>query len=312
LHTSHLERTHVGAAGPEWDFSPLERLLIAGRAAWFYLWKLCWPHPLIFVYPRWTLDAASAAQWGFPAAAIAALALLVSFARRGRRAPLAATLYFGGTLLPALGFFDVYPMRYSFVADHFQYLASLGAFALAAAGLAFLVRNAAARGVVGGAWIVLLGALAWRQGLAYESGERLYLDTLAKNPDAWMPHNNLGLGCLARGELAQAEAHFARAVELAPQVSEPESNLGAVLELSGRGDAALARYERAIALDPRNANARANALRLRLKRGAELSQRGDLDGALIEFEHALADDPSSRAARAGLDAVRGKLDAKRR
>ena len=37
-----------------------------------------------------------------------------------------AVLFFAITLVPALGFFDVFPFRYSYVADHFQYIASLG------------------------------------------------------------------------------------------------------------------------------------------------------------------------------------------
>jgi hypothetical protein len=36
---------------------------------------------------------------------------------------------------PVLGFFNVYYFRFSFVADHFQYLASMGPLALAAAGM---------------------------------------------------------------------------------------------------------------------------------------------------------------------------------
>jgi len=36
-----------------------ERLAGAGDAAWFYLGKLLWPHPLIFIYPRWKIDAGS-------------------------------------------------------------------------------------------------------------------------------------------------------------------------------------------------------------------------------------------------------------
>jgi len=36
---------------------------------------------------------------------------------------------------PALGFLNVYPFRYSYVADHFQYLALLGILVPAAAGL---------------------------------------------------------------------------------------------------------------------------------------------------------------------------------
>ncbi len=56
------------------------------------------------------------------------------FRNRLGRGPLVAVLFFAGTLVPALGFFNVYPMRYSFVADHFQYLASVGLLALLAAG----------------------------------------------------------------------------------------------------------------------------------------------------------------------------------
>ena len=47
-------------------------------------------------------------------------------AARRYRGPLAAFSFSAGTLFPVLGFLNVYPFRYSYVADHFQYLASLG------------------------------------------------------------------------------------------------------------------------------------------------------------------------------------------
>ena len=82
--------------------------------------------PLIFVYPRWHVDAGGAVAVPLPAAALVVVVAL--WLARGRlgRGPLVAVAFFAVTLLPALGFFDVYPMRYSFVADHFQYLASAG------------------------------------------------------------------------------------------------------------------------------------------------------------------------------------------
>lgn len=54
--TSWMERTQVGAAGPDWDFSILERTLIAGRALWFYAYKIVVPYQFTFVYPRWEVD----------------------------------------------------------------------------------------------------------------------------------------------------------------------------------------------------------------------------------------------------------------
>ena len=35
-----------------------ERLITVGKAFWFYLGKLVWPHALTTIYPRWQIDAA--------------------------------------------------------------------------------------------------------------------------------------------------------------------------------------------------------------------------------------------------------------
>ena len=121
--------------GNDWSLTLPQRFLIAGRAPWFYLGKLLWPEPLMFFYPRWHLDAGAWWQWLFPAALAGSMALLWIARRRIGKAPLAAMAFFVITLFPALGFVDVYPFRYSFVADHFQYLASIGPIALMAAGI---------------------------------------------------------------------------------------------------------------------------------------------------------------------------------
>ena len=137
LLTSFLERTQIGAEGAEFDISLIERVLIAGRAFWFYLAKLAWPVNLTFIYPRWEIDARSVWLYVYPVTALAVLVACWLWRKRSR-APLAAMLLFVGTLFPALGFFNVYPFRYSFVADHFQYLASVGVITLVAAALSRL------------------------------------------------------------------------------------------------------------------------------------------------------------------------------
>jgi hypothetical protein len=134
LITAYAESVWVGAGGPDYNLSAIQRVLVAGRAIWFYLGKLILPINLAFSYPKWTIDSADAVQWLYPLGVLALAGFLWSLRKRSR-APLAALLFFVGTLFPALGFVNVFPFRYSFVADHFQYLASLGIIALMAAGM---------------------------------------------------------------------------------------------------------------------------------------------------------------------------------
>src|SRR5207244_11239120 len=91
----------------------------------------------MFTYPHWTIDSSELRQYLFPLG-LAALAVALGLLARKNRGPMAGFLFFVGTLFPALGFLNVYPFRYSYVADHFQYLATLGIIVPAAAGLAVL------------------------------------------------------------------------------------------------------------------------------------------------------------------------------
>jgi len=127
--TAWVERTYIGAQGTSFELTILERCLLAGRVVWFYLGKLLWPQELIFIYPHWQVDAAAGWQYLF-LAGIAALAAAFWLLRHRTRGPLAALLLFTGTLFPVLGFFNVYPFIFYYVADHFQYLAMPGAIAL--------------------------------------------------------------------------------------------------------------------------------------------------------------------------------------
>ena len=227
LHTSYLERVHVGASGPEWDFSFVERCLIAGRASWFYLGKALWPVALAFIYPRWVIDAGAWWQWLFPIGAGGLVAGLWWMRHRIGRAPLTALLFFGGTLFPALGFFDVYPMRYSFVADHFQYLALWGPIVLLVSTGAILLaeRRALALSLAGIA-VLLLGAQTWRQGRIYDGPIALWEDNLTKNPEGWMINYHLAYEYLWLGDQEKAEHFFTETIRLHPDSFDSYLNLG--------------------------------------------------------------------------------------
>src|SRR6185437_768094 len=124
----------------EWKLSLGQKFIIAGHAFWFYLGKLCWPYPLTFVYPRWAIDASRPLEYLPLAITVLGGALL--WVKRNAwswsRAVLVAGGYFVVMLFPALGFINIFPFRYSFVADHFQYIATIGPLALAAAGITLL------------------------------------------------------------------------------------------------------------------------------------------------------------------------------
>src|SRR5208282_687782 len=114
-------------------------------------------------------------QYLYLGALLAVLAGTAWLARR-TRGPLAGLLFFAGTLFPVLGFFNVYPFIFSFVADHFQYLAGLGVIVLASGGGAWLLErwgavNRTAVAVFCLALLVTLGVLTWRQSGMYRDIE---------------------------------------------------------------------------------------------------------------------------------------------
>ena len=244
LFTAWVERVYINARGAEFAISPLQRLLIAGRAVWFYAAKLFWPSNLIFTYPRWNIDPAVWWQWLFPLATLAVGIGLWLLARR-RRGPLAAFLFFAGTLFPALGFLNVYPFRFSWVADHFQYLACLGVIVP----LCVLASRAPRAALV--APVILLAILTFRQATMYGDTETLYRETIARNPASWMAHNNLGVA-LSRidGRSAEATDEYRAALRIKPDYAEPHNNLATIFSREGRMPEAIAEAQQALRIKP--------------------------------------------------------------
>ena len=286
LLTGWMEKHVIGAKGNDWALAGPQRFLIAGRALWFYAGKLLWPANLTFFYPRWNLDAGSWWQWLYPAGAGACVAALWSWRGRLGKGPLTAVLFFAGTLFPALGFVDVYPFRYSFVADHFQYLASLGLLSLGAAAASMglgciMAEESPLRTVSGVVLSFILGALVWRQGAMYENIETLYTTTIERNPLAWMAHDNLSVRLLAEGRDAEAAAHAQQSLAIKPDGAEAHVNMGNVMAKKGNFDAALQFYARAVSLKPDLAEAYSDMGNIYLFQGAA-------DRAVLQYHKALS------------------------
>jgi len=341
LVTAWVEQRFIGAQGATYELTFLERGFLAGRAIWFYLGKLLWPANLVFIYPHWTV--VTTLSWSLGAAAIVALLGALWRLRHWNRGPLVAFLFFAGSLFPALGFVYVYPFRFSYVADHWQYLPSLGVIAFGVLGIEALVRRGVngasgektavvrrAGGLLSAAVVGIFFLLTWRQAGNYRTDEILYQDTLRKNPECWLAHNNLGLLRLDSGRVfeaidyfkaalcvkpdcadaynnlgnayakipdhaAESIAAFEQALRNYPDMAEAHGNLGwALVNASGRFDEGVAHLRRALQLRPDFYRAH-NSLGLALSK-----LPSGLPDAVAEFEAALAFDPDYAAARVNL------------
>ena len=284
LFSSWVERRYLGAQGADFALSRLERLIVAGRAFWFYLGQLGWPRHLNFIYPRWKVDVAAGWQWLFPLGALAFVTVLWHLRRRSR-APLAAVLFFAGSLFPVLGFVNLYGAIYSFVWDHWQYLPDLGPLALAASGLMRLQDHLAHRArwvgpllVVG--LVLLLGTLSWNHSGMFHDDETLYHTTLARNPACWMAYNNLAAKLLGDGRVDEAMANLRMALKYGPGNAAAYANLGDALRQKGRMNEAFAQYNRALEIEPWNVAAHVGF-------GNALLQTGRVDEAMVHYQKAI-------------------------
>jgi predicted negative regulator of RcsB-dependent stress response len=277
------------AADPKWSQTWPERLVTAGDAVWFYLGKLLWPHPLITIYPRWKTDAGEWASY-LPLMAVV-ISILILCLKRDLlfRCCRFVFAYFLITLLPTLGLLSMSYSRNSFVADRFQYLASMGPLAFAGAGLAW----AAASVIFANAWLqstlcagllLVLGMLSWQQAGVYQSQETLWTHTLAKNPDSWAAQNGRGYFLLQNGQMDEAEPYFQKALEIYPNYAEAHYNLGIVLFQKGQVDEAIAHFQKALEINPLLAEAYDNL-------GTAFAREGRFSEAMTKFQEALRLNP---------------------
>jgi len=290
---------YLGGYGEAARQSPggLARLLIAAHALWFYAAKLTWPTNLTFSYPRWQISLGDPLQYVW-LIACATVAVLLWWRRNAiGRGPISAIIFFVATLSLLSGFIPVYTFRFSFVADHYQYLASIGLIALFAGAAA---RQAdgwqVGRGTqwaLSACLLVVLGTLTWKQAGVYRDAEALWRDTLSKNPDSWLAHNNLGLLLEHQGEAFAAEEQYRQALEIDPNDTKARLNLGNALMRQGKAPEAIEQYQEVLRIKPDHARAHINL-------GNVLLLQGNLREAIAHYEEALRIDPDSAEAHLNL------------
>jgi Flp pilus assembly protein TadD len=292
------ERYHQGTNREVFTFlSPIERILVASRAVWFYLSKIFWPSNLTFIYPRWNISPSDVLNYTWLIAGIGAC-VVIYFLRRflGRSVEVAAA-FFVATLSPVLGFIMLFTFRYTFVADHYQYLACIGPIALASAGVVSLSHKFAQYRtvIISGALLIVasLGALTWRQAATYTDIETLWRTTLARNPECWMAHTNLGLVFLQKGKIDEGIAEYRAALQMQPDSWDAEYNLGTALLGKAQVDEAILHCERAVRMRPTDPDAQVSL-------GNALFQKGRIDEAIAHYQQAITVHPDHFLARYSL------------
>jgi hypothetical protein len=195
--TIHVERAASGAEGRPWDLTMVQRVLIAGRAWWFYPGKLLWPIPLLEVYRRWNVHTLGGWHWVYPIAAVGVFAAAWLLRRHLGRGFLAMLIIYTLLIGPVLGFISYYTMLYTFVADHYQYLSCIALIAGFSAALWRICQWAGTRaipvfGICSAVILVFLADISYAQSLNYESSAYLWAHVLAYDPNSG--EGNLGYG----------------------------------------------------------------------------------------------------------------------
>lgn len=325
------------------SLSLIERLLIAGRAVWFYAAKLVFPVDLMMVYPQWTIDAHDPLQYIPLIATLAVPITLWALRHRIGTGPLVGVLFFLITLAPSLGVLSFAFMLISYVADHFQYLASIGLIALCAAVVTSGVQRLAPTSrwlhqAIIGLIFVGLAVSTWRQARIYKDEETLWRDNLAKNPQSSMAHWSLGQVLVQQGRVDDAIQEFAAAARPTPSHAGVYQDWAEALDAQGKSDQAMVQYETALRLNPKMMMAHfhlgnllfeqdrvdeasrhfaaavqldPNLAPLRVLFGTVLAQQGDMDAATHEFAEAVRLEPNyagAHTAWAAALSAHGKLE----
>ncbi len=236
----------------------LERLLGAPAVVGFYLGRAVWPWNLMFIYPEWHVTAGDL-RWWLPLGAVAVVTAVLWGGRKGRSRPLLFGWgFFCVALIPVMGFADVYFMKYSLVADHYQHIAIIGVVALAGAGWSRWAGRGRAGWVVAAAVIGCLTVATYRQCRIYRDAETLYRATLRKNPRAWIADTNLGLILFNTGRVREAIPHYEAALRNKPDLVEADIDMGISLAVLGRPAEGIVFLRKAERLNPGSWEARYN------------------------------------------------------
>ncbi len=130
----------------------------------------------------------------------------------------------------------------------------------------------------------------------WDEAEASYARALELKPDYAEAHNNRGIAFNDRGMLDAAVASFRRALEIRPDYAEAHNNLGVAFRNRGLLDDAVASYRRAIEIRLDYAEAHNNL-------GIALNDQGAVEAAAASYRRALEVRPDYAEAHSNLGAT---------
>ena len=263
LVTFFVQRTS-GAMGMLGQNLPLTlRLRNAIGSYGIYVERMFWPHPLAVIYPYTTHAWSDVLVIG-----VALVAITVAAYRLARIKPYLPVgwWWYLVTLLPVIGLVQVGVQS---MADRYTYIPFIGLFIIAAWGGAELTAGLSATGKAAAvaAAVIVLGICAWltaQQVTAWSSSVALFKQATDAVPDNYIAMNNLGLAYWQQGRLEDAQKQFEAIVKMESDphlrisggLEPAHRNLGLLLAVRRQPAAALDQFDKAIALQPKQPDAR--------------------------------------------------------
>jgi tetratricopeptide (TPR) repeat protein len=281
-----LARKQTGAMVSLTDLPLSARLGNALTAYSWYLLATFRPCELAVFYPHpnvnWSLPSALAG-----AATLLVLTALTVWQARRRRWLVVGWLWFAGSLLPVIGLAQGGMQAW---ADRFSYWPHIGLFlAIVWAGAELVERfrvPALVSAGIGAAILGSLGVLTWIQVGYWHDTATLWHRVLAVTKDNAYAYVNLGKYHLDRGELSDAESHFAEAVRISPDAPDYHDFLGVALLSLGKTAEAGDQFRETLVRDPTNTDAWHNLGIARLR-------QGQTQKAILHFRKVLEMQPES-------------------
>lgn len=288
--------------------SPVEGLPISARVANAfvsyarYLKKTFWPDDLSVLYPHPGHWPASQV-WG-AVGLVAAISLLVIWARRRWPYLFVGWFWFLGMMVPVIGLVQV---GIQSMADRYTYLPLIGIFmALIWSARSLVESRAGWRIPVAGISMLVMGACAVKthfQTQIWKNTETLFSHAVRKTQNNYLAYNNLGFYFSKLGRTTEAMENFRASLRINPSYADAQNNLGHALANERKYAEAIEHYRAGLRTSPNNVEIRNNL-------GNALAETGDVDGAMKEYAFVLQRQPDHADAHNNLGialAMKGQL-----